>query len=316
MAQQLSAATFVIVFAVLLGVLRRRRERAEIAQNVRSLTAPSPYVFRQSEALSLRAAQPGRAGRLLTSVGLLGKLQERIWQAGADLTVAGLFVRGLVLFAVGTLAGRLYWKDFWLSVATGAVLSVLPFVHINLRRTRRLKAFVQQLPHALDMLRSSLEAGHSMLRGLQVVAEEFSDPLGSEFRVVMQQTRVGLPLPEALTHLFERMPEQDLWLLITAVRMQSEVGSSLANIIGRLAEVIRARQGLRLQVRALTAQARIGGMVVAILPIFVLAAFSLVEPKYVHMLLYDPAGLTLLKIALTLDVLALLAIRRLTRVEF
>jgi tight adherence protein B len=101
-----------------------------------------------------------------------------------------------------------------------------------------------------------------------------------------------------------------------AVRVQSEVGSSLAVIVERLAEIVRIRQRLSAQVRALTAQARMSGWVVAALPIIMLAAFSVIQPSYTHVLFYEPGGQRLLKIAIVLDVLAFLTIRKLLKVKY
>ena len=114
-----------------------------------------------------------------------------------------------------------------------------PLIFIRWRRGRRMKAFDAQLPSALDLVKSSLEAGHSLNRGLQVVVQEFADPLGSEFRTVLEQTRIGLPMPRALDDLLKRVPEDDLRLLVVAVKVQTQVGSSLAVIIGRLSEIDR-----------------------------------------------------------------------------
>jgi tight adherence protein B len=192
----------------------------------------------------------------------------------------------------------------------------LPVAYIRFRRARRLKNFVQQLPFALDLMKSSLEAGHSLNRGLQLTVQEFGDPLGSEFRTVLEQTRIGLPLPRALEDMIKRVPEDDLRLLVVAIKVQNEVGSSLAGIVGRLAEIVRTRQRLRLQIRALTAQSRMGGMIVGLLPAIVLGAFSLIQPGYAQTLFTDPTGIKILKFAIILDALAFIVIRRLLKLKF
>jgi tight adherence protein B len=151
---------------------------------------------------------------------------------------------------------------------------------------------------------------------MQVLVSEFADPLGTEFRTVLEQNRIGLPLPRALEDMLKRVPEDDLRLLVVAVRVQTEVGSSLAQIVGRLSEIVRTRQRLRMQIRALTAQSRLGGMVVGCLPIVVLCIFSLIQPGYTDQLFKDPTGQKILKFAIGADILALLTIRRLLRVNY
>ena len=252
----------------------------------------------------------------LYNLGVMHKLEQSLWQAGIYRRVSDILLVMLLMFGAGAMIGAALWQDPTLAIALGTALGVLPMLYIRVKRKRRIKRFVQQLPFALDLLKSSLEAGHSLLRGLQVVVGEFEDPIASEFRSVIEQTRLGLPLPRALEEMLKRVPDDDLRLLIVAVRVQSEVGSSLAVIIDRLAEIVRIRQRLGAQVRALTAQARMSGWVVAALPIILLAAFSVIQPSYTHTLFYEPGGQRLLKIAATLDLLAFLSIKKLLKVKY
>jgi tight adherence protein B len=212
--------------------------------------------------------------------------------------------------------GNIAFGDMWFALGTALITGSLPILFIQWKKQRRLKAFAAQLPFALDLIKSSLEAGHSLQRALQVLVSEFADPLGGEFRTVLEQNRIGLPLPRALEDMLKRVPEDDLRLLVVAVRVQNEVGSSLAQIVGRLSEIVRIRQRLRLQIKALTAQSRMGGMVVGCLPIVVLFLFSLVQPTYTDQLFHDPTGQKILKFAIGADIMALLTIRRLLRVNY
>jgi tight adherence protein B len=222
----------------------------------------------------------------------------------------------VLLFGAGFFGGNILFHGMWIAMGSGLVMASLPLLYIQFRKKRRLAAFATQLPFALDLIKSSLEAGHSLQRALQVMIGEFADPLGGEFRTVLEQNRIGLPLPRALEDMLKRVPEDDLRLLVIAVRVQTEVGASLAQIVGRLSEIVRIRQRLRLQIKALTAQSRFGGMVVGCLPIAVLGIFSLIQPGYTNQLFYDPMGLKILKFAIGADVLAILTIRRLLRVRY
>ena len=116
--------------------------------------------------------------------------------------------------------------------------------------------------------------------------------------------------------MLKRVPEESLRFLVVAIRVQSEVGSSLAEVVGRLAETIRNRQRVQMQIRALTAQSRLSGMVVGILPALVLGAFSIIQPGYAQALFFDPLGLKMLKAAIALDVMAFVTIRRLLRMDY
>jgi tight adherence protein B len=250
------------------------------------------------------------------NLGVMQKLEQSLWQAGIYRRVSDVLLVALLMFGAGAMIGAALWQDPAFAIALGGLLAIVPMVYIRIKRVRRIKRFAVQLPFALDLIKSSLEAGHSLLRGLQVVVGEFEDPIATEFRSVIEQTRLGLPLPRAMEEMLKRVPDEDLRLLIVAVRVQSEVGSSLAVIIERLAEIVRIRQRLGAQVRALTAQARMSGWVVAALPIIILAAFSVIQPSYTHTLFYEPAGQRLLKIAATLDLFAFVSIRKLLKVKY
>jgi tight adherence protein B len=312
----ITSVVFAIVFILLLIFLTSRGGEAEQSQSlIRRMARPEDDL---TDVDVTRRDRPREEGVLvlLYRLNLLRKLEENMWQAGIYMRVSEMLLIILLMFAAGIFLGEAIWHDLLFALALGAGLSVLPVAYIRFRRARRLKNFVQQLPFALDLMKSSLEAGHSLNRGLQLTVQEFGDPLGSEFRTVLEQTRIGLPLPRALEDMIKRVPEDDLRLLVVAIKVQTEVGSSLASIVGRLSEIVRTRQRLRLQIRALTAQSRMGGMIVGMLPAIVLAAFSLVQPGYAQTLFTDPTGIKILKFAIILDALAFIVIRRLLKLKF
>jgi tight adherence protein B len=252
----------------------------------------------------------------LYRLNLLQKLEENLWQAGIYARLSDVLLVMLLMFTAGLFAAEAIWGAELLSIAIGAAAASLPIVYVRIRRQRRLKAFAKQLPYALDLIKSSLEAGHTLLRGLQVVVAEFPDPIGTEFRSAIEQSRLGLPLPRAMEEMLKRVPQDDLRLLVVAVRVQAEVGSSLAVIIGRLSEIVRNRQRLQQQIKALTAQSRMSGILVGFLPIVMLAAFSVIQPSYTNTLFFDPTGQKILEVAFVLDVLAFLTIRKLLKVKY
>jgi len=244
------------------------------------------------------------------------RLEETILRAGLYLSVSEVLLMMALLFLCGEAVGYLLFESGLFCFAMGAGLAIAPLAYLRFRTQQRLKQFGQQLPFALDLMKSSLEAGHSLVRGLQVVVQEFTEPLGGEFRIALEQSRIGVPLPRALEVMLKRVPDQDLSLLVIAVKVQTQAGSSLAGIIGRLAEIVRTRQRLRLQIRALTAQSRFSGMLVGLLPVAVLLIFHVIQPAYVDLLFHDPTGHKILKTAIGLDLAALLLIRKMLRLDY
>jgi tight adherence protein B len=311
----MASGIFALVFAgVLIFTSSRGTEVEQQREVARRLTRPPDEI--EINVMRKQRPEEGTLLGALYKINLMRTLEEAMWQAGMYMRVADILLIIVLLFGAGLFGGNIMFHDMWFALGTGLVMGALPLLYIQFRKKRRLKAFANQLPFALDLIKSSLEAGHSLQRALQVLISEFADPLGSEFRTVLEQNRIGLPLPRALEDMLKRVPEDDLRLLVVAVRVQTEVGSSLAQIVGRLSEIVRIRQRLRLQIRALTAQSRFGGLVVGCLPVVVLCIFSLIQPGYTNQLFHDPTGQKILKFAVGADLLALITIRRLLRVNF
>jgi tight adherence protein B len=312
----IAVSVFLLVAAAAVLMIARFKSPTTVSRDVlRRMGAPAvvtPDIMRDDP--RNRHRRPLLA--TLKRINLLRHLEHTMWQAGIYSPVTDVLLLMLVFAMAGAAIGGAVAGDVTIAFASAVGLAALPVVYIRFRRGHRLKAFQVQLPYALDLLKSSLEAGHSLSRGFQVVVAEFADPIASEFRSVIEQSRLGLPLPLALEEMLERVPINDLRLLVVAVRVQSEVGSSLAMIIGRLSELVRTRQRIQQQIRTLTAQSRMSGLIVGLLPVVLLFGFSVIQPSYTHTLFYDPVGKMILKVAAGLDITAFLVIRWMLKVEY
>ena len=310
-----AVAGFVLVACAM--VLMRRGNRPGLTRTVMRRMSRPDVALSDDITKTDRYRRNGREFlSWLYRINLFQKLEENLWQAGIYARLSDVLLVILLMFTAGLLAGQAIWGNPPISIAMGVGMAALPIAYIRVRKQRRLKAFAKQLPYALDLIKSSLEAGHTLLRGLQVVVSEFPDPMATEFRSAIEQSRLGLPLSRALEEMLKRVPQEDLRLLVVAVRVQSEVGSSLATIVGRLSEIVRTRQRLQQQIKSLTAQSRMSGILVGFLPIVMLGAFTVIQPSYTDTLFRDPTGQRLLEVAAVLDVMAFLTIRKLLKVKY
>jgi tight adherence protein B len=314
----LAIGVFVVVFTAINFAVRSRGTfgagRKDVQKRLGSMSSSE-----KDEGISiLRESKPeeGDVVFALFPTRLVQALQHAIWQAGMVMRVSELMLIVATAVCAGLGVGTYLFGGHLIPVAFGVGAGALPLAYLRFKRQRRLKAFNQQLPHVLDLIKSSLEAGHSLLRALQVVVSEFGDPISGELRIVTEQARIGLPLQRALENMTERIPDEDLGLLTVAVTVQSEVGSSLAQIVGRLSELVRVRQRLQLQIHAMTSQSRLSGIIVGLLPVIVLAMFSLIRPGYFTEIVRDPVGMMILKAAFVLDVIAICSIRYLLKVRY
>jgi tight adherence protein B len=309
-------AVFLLFSGVGAVLVHRSLDRVAITHRLEEVTRPEEVIDPLARAGTRSRAANGLFDGFLPRLDLMRRLEQYMWQAGMYQSAYRTLLLMCALFVAGIGGAEMFSRDLLISIGAGLGLCVTPLIYIRIKRTRRLKAFLLQLPYALDLIKSSLEAGHTLQRGMQVVEQEFADPLGGEFRTVVEQTRLGLPITHALADMLARVPEDDLRLFVVAIKVQAEVGSSLAQIIARLSDIVRTRQRLFSQIRALTAQSRMSGMVVGLLPVVVLAMFSIVQPNYAQMLFFDPTGQMILKVATGLDLGAFLLIRRIVKVKF
>ena len=166
------------------------------------------------------------------------------------------------------------------------------------------------------MMKNSLQAGYTLNKAMQVIAEEMEAPVGEEFRDTVEEMRLGLPLAQAMNNLRRRVENNNLDIFITAVLIQFEVGGSLTELLENVSETIRERVRMEGEVKSLTAEGRISGIVVGVLPIALVAIISLMQPDYLEPLLATETGHKLLGVAAVLETLGFLAIRKVSRVNF
>jgi len=171
----------------------------------------------------------------------------------------------------------------WLFAPVGfAVAGFVAVAYPRMRITKRKKAFEQQLPDAISLIAGSLQAGHTFLRAIQMMCEESTPPLSEEFARVVQETRLGDSLVDALDRMAQRLQIRDLQWIVQAIRIQQTVGGKLADLLYTLGDYIRSRDEIRREVRTLTAEGRASAWMLGALPILVLLAIQVVNPVYME----------------------------------
>lgn len=309
-----------LTLVTLAAMLVSRHDQASQQQMILSRMLP-PSSEDLEEEIDIKRAGRGQEsaffGRVISKIRLIQRLEETLWQAGLYIKASDALALMLVLGVAGG-AAVVVWSGGlnFSAYVTALLVASLPLIYVLWRKHRRMREFDQQLPEILDMIKSSLDAGHTLQRALQVTVEEFADPASSEIRIVLEQNRLGVPLARSLEYMLQRMPDENLRFLVVAVKIQTEVGSSLAGIVSQLAKTIRDRQRLEMKIRVLTAQPRISGIAAGLMPFVILVGMSFINPESVHMLFHDPTGILLTKVAAVLELLAFLTAYRMMRVEY
>ena len=238
-----------------------------------------------------------------------------LYQAGVTKSLGALALISIACSAVvGTLLSFRFGAGTVPLVLAAAFLFV-PFLYVRRKRAKRLSKIEQQLPEAIGLMVSALRVGHSFIASVGAVAQESAEPLGGEMRKCFDEQNYGVELRTALVHLTERAPIQDLRIFVAAVLIQKESGGNLAEVLEKVAQTTRERFRLKKQVSVHTAQGRMSGYVLSILPIALGLVMYFVNPDGMSVLWTRPMGLKMLYAASCMDVVGALIIRKVVSIR-
>ncbi|MBI3695093.1 MAG: type II secretion system F family protein, partial [Acidobacteria bacterium] len=229
--------------------------------------------------------------RLLSALRLDARLKVHIEQAGLRWS-SGRTALGMMILGIGTFDLAWYTLPYFKIAALipGVVFGLGPLIYIRRRASKRLSKFEEQFPDALEFVSRSMRAGHAFSVSLEMLHQEFADPLGGEFRKTFDEQNLGLPLDLALEKLGTRVPLIDVRFFVSAVLLQKRTGGNLAEILDKLAGLIRERFKLRREIRTISAQGRMSGLVLFLIPIVVGGIMFYVNPEHMRFFAEDPAG--------------------------
>ena len=252
---------------------------------------------------------------LLGKYGPGKKIKELLLHANSNLSLSGYFIAsGASALGCGLLAG-LCSGSIWIGCLTILPASLSPAVVFRVKRSRRLKAFNAALPDAIDLMARCLAAGHSVGSSIEMIGQQAPEPLAFEFVQVYQQQRLGLQFREALLQMAGRVPSRDLQFFITAILVQKETGGDLTEILSRTSHVIRERIRIEGEVRTRTAQGRLTGWILGVLPLVMLVLINIISPGYSHVLFHDPIGKDLMYAGVGLIAIGAFFIRRIVDIQ-
>ena len=237
-----------------------------------------------------------------------------IEQSGVRISISALLLiacaLGLVVGFITATALRL--TVGWLAAGFGFAM---PFVVLRVKRTRRLRAFEEAFPEALDLVSRALKAGHAFATGMKMVADEMPEPIGPEFRKTFDEQNFGLPLKDSLANLTVRIPLLDVRFFSTAVLIQRETGGNLSEILENLAHVVRERFKILRQVRVYTAHGRLTGYVLLGLPVFLAIALAFINPEHMQLLFTERLGHMMLGATVIMQTVGYFWIRQVVKIE-
>lgn len=256
--------------------------------------------------------------RFISRFNFAKKMETKLQQSGMAMNLNTLLVSMFILTIPGALLGAKFnvlVSPVASMVALGAVVGLLPYLYVLRKRTKRLAAFEEQFPEALEFLSRAMRAGHAFSIALEMLSEESPPPLAGEFRKVSNETNLGLPIDVALRNMTDRMPLLDLKFFVAAVLLQRETGGNLAEILTNLAHVIRERFKLKGQVRSASAHGRVTGTILTLMPVVLMFAMLAVAPGYLQSMMADPLGRKLVAAVIVGVILGHFTIRKIVNIK-
>ena len=306
------AAVFLCVAALVLGISMFFKTTDDNVEDRLDALAGLKPTGGMAEAEQSLLSSPlediaGAPGRFNISL-LIEQADVEMAPATFGLVTLGLFLGGIGLVVV---AGQ----NIWMGVAAGATLAILPYFWLHFLRKRRFKLFGQQLPEALELMARGLRAGHSLQAGFQLVGEETSPPLGTEFLRVFEEQNLGITLENAMLGMTERVPNLDLKFFATAIVLQRQTGGDLAEILDKIGSLIRERFRIFGQIQALTGEGRLSGIVLlALAPVLFLVMLKL-NYDYAMTLFRDPIGKKMMAATIVVQLIGALVIKKIVNIK-
>ncbi|HWC96163.1 MAG TPA: type II secretion system F family protein [Candidatus Sulfopaludibacter sp.] len=311
-------ATAILTYSLLWARLERRDTRLA----VRRLTVPATQKGdpRRGRPRLIEVAGEVRGrltGRLLERFQLRESAAHLLESAALKWGPAGLLHRSIVLFLAGFLAVTAGTGNTQplAALAAGVAAGLIPLWYVRRKARARVNSFEEQFPDCLEFISRSMRAGHAFSVAVEMAHREFSDPLAGELRRAFEEQNLGQPLEIVLRKLSQRVPSMDVQFFVSAVLLQKRTGGNLAELLDKLANLMRERFKLRARIRAVSAQGLMSGRILSAIPAGVGLMMFLVNPRYARFFVDDPAGHELLAAGLGLQFVGYLIIKKIVSFE-
>jgi tight adherence protein B len=302
-------------YALATGMSEREEAKRGFQQRLETMTGVSVAADRAPLLRDRRLSTIASLDAALARLSVVAPVARMIRKAGLKRRVGEILLCVLLLGGAAFVLTGLLTGNRLLGAASVLPAASLPLVLVQRIRHKRALKFAEQLPEALELMSTALQAGHGLMSAMAVIATEFPDPIAHEFHEIIEENRLGLPFRDALANLGERVDSQDLQILQVGLLVAQTVGGSLAEVLGNIAATIRERFKLQRETQVLTAQGRMSGAVLSALPFLAGLGMLLLNPDYFRPMLESPGGQHLLMYAGTSLLVGHLVIRRMVHIK-
>jgi tight adherence protein B len=309
------AAVFFGVVAMFLLTSVLRSPSAVLTRRLEQLEKEKGRDFAQTAAESFLRQQPPEREEALLRLPLLRSIKRLVVHSGIRATPYRFMALDLLATALCFCLLQLVFRQLPLALLAALFVALLPYAFLHRQKKKRQQKFEEQLPDTLSMMARSLRAGHSLTAALELVANEQPEPSSTLFRSAYEQQQLGMRTPDALAAILDRIESMDLHFFVSVIRLNSETGGNLSELLEKLAETVRARLQLRRQVQTYTAEGRLSGYVLLALPVAVFFAFQIRNPKYMEPFFTVPVCRWSLFLAGAAQLIGFLIMRKIVRIR-
>lgn len=280
----------VVIFILIMGIaslMRARQEEAKDRVKTRLRKFAMDEVETESIDLILKHGSMSDVpwfNRVLEKLRFAANLEKTIKQANAKGSAGAYLLLCALLGVSGLYAGTMLSGHPIAGLMIGIGLGYIPVMYLNSLKRKRMDRFQEQLPEALDLMSRALKAGHTFGGAMRMVADEFDDPIGGEFRQTLEEINFGMDVDRALANFQNRMDVSDLKFFVVSVNIQRETGGNLSEIISNIARLVRERFVLFGKIRILSAEGRISAILLSALPFGITGILYLINPDYISLL--------------------------------
>ena len=243
------------------------------------------------------------------------KIEQVLRSSGLQMDIEEYIALVIISSIFCGLAAGILFGHFLLIIPGSVIGYMIPKIWINSKRKKRIKAFNDALPDMIMTIVGSLKAGYSFIQAMKTVAEECESPVKEEIIVFLKENSYGITMEDALNNLKLRMPSNDLDLMIQAILIQRQVGGNLSMILEVIVKTIRERNEIDRHVRSLTAQGKLSGKVVGLLPVFIFIALSVINPEYMAPFSSNILGKIALGVGGVMETIGFLIMNKLAKIE-
>lgn len=316
----ISAVLFFSLFLFLYGIFGGLSAKERVIDKLDEYDVSAVQIEEKRMAAGVKSGPIQRIAKVLEGLPTSEKKRKAkalaIKQADMPITYEELFVMKLMgATSMGFLVLAIT-KNIFLMILVAFMVWVLPNMIMRSRKAKRIRAFDDQLNEGLVMISNALKAGYSFLQALAVAADETQDPFSKEFKSLLKELSLGMPIEDGLSNLIERVPSEDMKLIVNAILIQKDVGGNLSEILENIAETVRERQRIKNEINTLTAQGRLSGMIIMVMPVFLGAIIYLFSPEYITLLFQTMLGKFMLVLAVINQIMGWLFIRKIVNIEF